>query len=164
MDGIVMDDITLDGYEEPHVSREAEGDRPPLESAGRIRVLIAEDDPGLRQVMSEVILGDPAFELIAAVADTEAAIATAAASQPDVAIVDVRMPGGGGVVATRGIIDASGHTRVIAFTGHHDESVAAEMFEAGVTGYLVKGSGIDEIVRTIHTIADCAREPENLAS
>ena len=114
-----------------------------------IRVLIAEDDPPLREVMTEVILGEPEFELVGAVGDAASAIAAAGKELPDVVIVDVRMPGGGGVAATRGILEVSPGTQVIAFTGHDDDSIAAELFDAGAAGYVVKGSPIDDIVGTI---------------
>ncbi|HWE82732.1 MAG TPA: response regulator transcription factor [Gaiellaceae bacterium] len=124
-----------------------------------VRVLIAEDDPALRLVMTEVIGTVRAFELVAAVADADEAVAVARHALPDVALVDVRMPGGGGLAATRGILQASAATRVIAFTGHDDDSVVAEMFEAGIAGYLVKGGTIEEIVATIRAAADGTLQP-----
>jgi DNA-binding NarL/FixJ family response regulator len=130
------------------------------EQLGRlIRVLIAEDDPALRLVMTEVIATVKAFELVGAVADAAEAVAAARDALPDVALIDVRMPGGGGLAATRGILEASAATRVIAFTGHDDDSVVAELFEAGVAGYLVKGGTIEEIVATIRAAADGTLEP-----
>ena len=116
-------------------------------------MVIAEDDPVLREVIVEVILGEPTFELVGAVADAEAAIAAASSLFPDVAVVDVRMPRGGGAAATRGIRDVSARTRVIALSGHNDDSIAAEMFEAAVCASSFKGGAIDEIVRTIHAAA-----------
>jgi two-component system, NarL family, nitrate/nitrite response regulator NarL len=98
---------------------------------GQIRVLIAEDDLPLREVMTEVILDEPAFELVGAVGDAGAAIELAAAELPDVVLVDVRMPAGGGLAATRGILEVSARSSVIAFTGHDDGAVATELFEAG---------------------------------
>lgn len=124
-----------------------------MTSSTPIRVLIAEDDAPLREVMTDVILSEPTFELVGAVGDAESAIAAARAELPDVVILDVRMPGGGGVAATRGIRRVSTGTSVIAFTGHDDESIVAEMLDAGVTGYLLKGSPIEEIVQTIHAVA-----------
>jgi DNA-binding NarL/FixJ family response regulator len=120
---------------------------------GQIRVLIAEDDLPLREVMTEVILDEPAFELVGAVGDGGAAIELAAAELPDVVLVDVRMPAGGGLAATRGILEVSARSSVIAFTGHDDGAVATELFEAGVSGYLVKGSSIEEIVSAIRAAA-----------
>lgn len=124
-----------------------------------IRILIAEDDPALRQVMTEVIESVAEFTLIAAVADAVEAIAVARHERPDVAVVDVRMPGGGGLAATRGILEASATTRVIAFTGHNDDSIAAEMFEAGIAGYVVKGSPVEEFVEAILAAAAGTLQP-----
>jgi DNA-binding NarL/FixJ family response regulator len=124
------------------------------ELAGRrVRVLIAEDDPGVRGVLSELIEADPGLELVGVVTDAAAVIAVAAERHPDVAIVDVRMPGGGGVFAARGIKEVSSGTKVIAFSGETNPVVTTEMFAAGAVGYLVKGSSIVTILGSIRAAA-----------
>ena len=107
----------------------------------------------MREVLVDVIGFEPTLRLVAAVRDADDAIAAAAAELPDVAVVDVRMPGGGGIAAARGIKAVSPRTSVIAFSGHHEQSVAAELSSAGVAGYLVKGSPIATIVSTIREVA-----------
>ena len=71
----------------------------------------------------------------------------------DVAIVDVRMPGGGGVTATIGIKQSSPKTRVIAFSAENDDTIKAAMVAAGASGYLVKGTAIDMILETLRDAA-----------
>jgi DNA-binding NarL/FixJ family response regulator len=115
----------------------------------RIRVLIAEDDAGVREVLVSVVRSEPAFEVAATAEDASQAILAAAESQPDVAVVDVRMPGGG-ASATRGIKLRSPNTSVIAFSAHDDPHTRQEMFDAGVDGYLVKGSLVTAIIASIH--------------
>ena len=117
--------------------------------AARIRVLIAEDDAGVREVLVSLVRSEPAFEVAATAEDAQDAILGAAENQPDVAIVDVRMPGGG-ASATRGIKLRSPHTSVIAFSAHDDPRTRQEMFDAGVDGYLVKGSLVTAIIASIH--------------
>ena len=117
-------------------------------TSSRIRVLIAEDDVGVRDVLRSVVSSESAFELSSAVANADAAILAAARDLPDVALVDVRMPGGG-ARATRGIKRASPHTRVIVFSARDDPPTRQEMFDAGADGYLVKGSLVTAIVASI---------------
>ena len=59
-----------------------------------IRVLVADDEEGVRDVLGAVIASDPALTLIGSAAEADSAIALATEEQPDVALVDVRMPGG----------------------------------------------------------------------
>jgi DNA-binding NarL/FixJ family response regulator len=115
----------------------------------RIRVLIAEDDAGVREVLASLVRSESSFELAGTAEDAPKAILAAAENQPDVAIVDVRMPGGG-ASATRGIKQRSPYTSVIAFSAHDDPHTRQEMFDAGVDGYLVKGSLVTAIIASIH--------------
>ena len=91
---------------------------------------------------------EPAFELAAIVEDADQAILAAARERPDVALVDVRMPGGG-ASAARGIKQSSPHTSVLAFSAHDDALTVREMAEAGADGYIVKGSPVTAIVASI---------------
>jgi DNA-binding NarL/FixJ family response regulator len=119
-----------------------------VEINARIRVLIAEDDEGVREILASVVRAESAFELAGTVTDAAEAILAAAQQQPDVALVDVRMPGGG-ASAARGIKQRSPHTVVLAFSAHDDALTMQEMAKAGATGYLVKGSPVATIVATI---------------
>ncbi len=118
-----------------------------------IRVLLADDDPVVLEALSALIDDEPGLELVAAVGDTGAAVEAALREQPDVALVDVRMPGGGGAEAARGIKHSSPETRVLALSAYDDRATVLEMLEAGVVGYLVKGSSIDSIMSSIQQAA-----------
>ncbi|HWE82056.1 MAG TPA: EAL domain-containing protein [Gaiellaceae bacterium] len=115
----------------------------------RLRVLIAEDDVEVRNALSELIGGEPDLEVIGAVGDALAAIEFAAEHRPDVVLLDVNMPGGGGKAAAKGIRRRSPLTKLIALTGHDDRSTVFGMLQAGVLGYLVKGGPVDEIIEAI---------------
>ena len=119
-----------------------------METHARIRVLIAEDDEGVREILASVVRSEPAFELAGSVADADQAIHLAGDAQPDVALVDVRMPGGG-PTATRGIKLRSPRTTVLAFSAHDDARTVQEMYDAGADGYIVKGSAVEAIVASI---------------
>ena len=119
-----------------------------------IRVLLAEDDPVVLEALSTLVSDEPALDLVAAVGDSAAAVEAAGLKRPDVALVDVRMPGGGGAEAARGIRRISPETRVLALSAYDDRATVLEMLEAGVVGYLVKGSSIDSIMDSIEQAAD----------
>jgi EAL domain-containing protein (putative c-di-GMP-specific phosphodiesterase class I)/DNA-binding NarL/FixJ family response regulator len=111
----------------------------------RIRVLVAEDDASVRDALEAVFRAERSVELTASVGDATGAVEAAARERPDVALVGVRMPGGG-VQAAREIRSCSPKTRVLAFTAHNDPANVLEMLEAGAVGYVVKGNSIDGIV------------------
>jgi DNA-binding NarL/FixJ family response regulator len=113
-----------------------------------LRVLIAEDDATVRLVLAALIRSEPGFDIVEAVADADAAVAVAGAELPDVAIVDVRMPGGG-ARATREIRRVSPHTSVIGFSGCSDPATVKEMLDAGAVAYVVKGSSPETIIASI---------------
>ena len=119
-----------------------------------IRVLVAEDDAAVRAALSALIGDEPSLELVAAVGDADEAIAVAERERPDVVLLDVRMPGGGGTHAARGIKRASPETRMLALSAYEDRDTVLEMVEAGVAGYLVKGSTIEKIVSSIERAAN----------
>src|SRR5262245_20437884 len=119
-----------------------------MEPSTRIRVLIAEDDEGVREILASVVRAEPAFALAGTAEDAAHASEGAARGLPDVALVDVRMPGGG-AEATRGIKALSPHTRVLAFSAHDDALTMQQMSAAGADGYIVKGSPVTTIVATI---------------
>ncbi len=113
-----------------------------------IRVLVAEDDPDVREALVTLIACEQTLELAAAVDNATQAVEAATREQPDVALVDVRMPGGG-PTAVRGIKRRSPETRVLAFSAAEDRATVLEMLEAGVVGYLVKGSSVQSILDSI---------------
>src|SRR4029453_15304829 len=80
-------------------------------------------------------------------------IAMAERDRPDVALVDVKMPAGGGPRAAREIGRLSPTTRVIALSAFEDRPTVLEMLRAGAVGYLVKGTAAEEIVGSIKRVA-----------
>ena len=117
-----------------------------------IRVLIAEDEEPLRAAIADLVASEAELEVVAAVASAEEAIAAAAELTPDVALVDVRMPGGG-AAAARGIGERSPKTRIVALSAYEDQATVVEMLRAGAVGYLVKGIAAVEVVEAIRRAA-----------
>jgi EAL domain-containing protein (putative c-di-GMP-specific phosphodiesterase class I)/AmiR/NasT family two-component response regulator len=117
-----------------------------------IRVLIADDEPALRVALADLLAQEDDVVVIGAAGDADEAIALAGHEHPDVALVDVSMPAGGGPHAAREIARCSPDTRVIALSAFEDRPTVLEMLRAGAVGYLVKGTASEEIVGSIQKV------------
>lgn len=114
-----------------------------------IEVLIAEDEGAVREALAELVASDSGMHVAGTAADAEEAIELADRIHPDVALVDVKMPGGGGPRAAREIRERSPDTHVVALSAYEDRRTVLEMLRAGVVGYIVKGTPAEEILYTI---------------
>jgi DNA-binding NarL/FixJ family response regulator len=114
-----------------------------------VRVLIADDDPVMRMLLTAILARDPELTLAGEAEDADEAVAEAERLAPDVALLDVEMPGGGGVAAARAIRERAPGVRVLALSGHEADAARAEMAAAGAVGYVVKGAPPEEIVGAI---------------
>src|SRR5262245_60934198 len=121
-----------------------------------IRVLIADDNADLRDALASLIGSDVDLELAAAAGDAHEAIELAARVQPDVALVDARMPGGGGVAAAQGIAARSPQTTIVALSA---SSLLPPALEPLVSGWIVKGIRAREILSSIKRYADSRPSP-----
>jgi PAS domain S-box-containing protein len=115
----------------------------------RVTVLVADDDAAVRQALSDLISDEPGLTLVAVAASADEAIQLAAEHRPAVALLDVRMPGGGGLRAAREIAVCSPGTRVLTLSAYEERAGVYEMMEVGSAGYLVKGSSDVELVEAI---------------
>ena len=127
---------------------------PRTDAPERIRVLVADDEPALRGALAELLAQEEHVFLVGAAADADEAIELAQREQPDVALVDVKMPAGGGPRAAREIQRLSPATRVIALSAFEDRPTVLEMLRAGAVGYLVKGTAAEDIVGSIRRVAE----------
>jgi PAS domain S-box-containing protein len=115
-------------------------------------VLLAEDEEPLRSAISDLVSSEAGLEVVGMAADASEAIELAEATKPDVALVDVRMPGGG-PEAARGIREVSPGTRIAALSAYEDKTTVQEMLGSGAVAYLVKGISPVEIVEAIRRAA-----------
>jgi len=123
----------------------------------RFTVLIADDDPMIRMALSEVLAAEADLSVIATAEDAEEAAALAAHHTPDVAVLDVRMPGGGGTHAAREIRIHSPRTQLLVFSAYDDTGVADELKRLGVREYLIKGVTNAEIVSAVRRAGAAVR-------
>jgi EAL domain-containing protein (putative c-di-GMP-specific phosphodiesterase class I)/CheY-like chemotaxis protein len=120
---------------------------------GTIRVLIADDEAVLRTALADLVSSDYDFDLVAVAGDADEAIQLAEETLPDVALVDVRMPGGGGLRVAEELRGRLPDTRVLAHTAVDDRATVVRMLESGAVGYLVKGTQPSEILGAIRRAA-----------
>ncbi len=116
------------------------------------RVLIADDDPDSRALLSEILNDEPSVQLVGTANDAEEAAKLAAVVSADVAIVDWRMPAGGGAYAVKRIKEEQPETRVIALTGMDPTQASYDMMSAGADGFLGKDSSPQQIIDSIRSV------------
>jgi EAL domain-containing protein (putative c-di-GMP-specific phosphodiesterase class I)/DNA-binding NarL/FixJ family response regulator len=121
---------------------------------GRIRLMLADDEAPLLDAMCELVSTDRYIDVVGTARDVGEAIDLAELHEPDVALLDVRMPGGGGSRAAREIRRRSPETRIVALSASTDPRTVASMVRAGAMGYVGKDQPADEVLRAIHRSVD----------
>ena len=116
---------------------------------GRFRVLIAEDEASLREALVELVTADPDLEVVAAAKDAFEAAELATGGRLDVALLDVKMPGGGAHAATE-LRRIQPGLPIVAYSAYQDRATVLEMLRAGAISFVVKGTAPEAILRTIH--------------
>ena len=117
--------------------------------AGVIRVLVVDDHTLFRRGLIALLAGDTRFEIVAEAGDANEAHRRAAATQPDVVLLDNHMPGVSGVAALAGFKAAAPAARVLMLTVSEDESDLAAALRGGARGYLLKTMKSDMLVSAI---------------
>ncbi len=117
-----------------------------------IRVLVADDHPFFRDGLRMLLEGAPDMDLVGEATTGDEVIAMAAQLQPDVILMDIRMPGPDGIEATRRILTASPHIGVIVVTMYEDDESVFSAMRAGARGYLLKGADRDDMLRAIRGV------------
>jgi DNA-binding NarL/FixJ family response regulator len=115
----------------------------------RVRVLVVDDSPTTRNLLREALSLAGGIEVVGEANDGEEAVSWAAELEPDVVLMDVRMPKGDGVQAAREITARHPGTKIVALTWLDDPSTVREMLAAGAMGYVVKGGTMDELSAAI---------------
>jgi len=120
----------------------------------KIRILIADDHPLFRDGMHGLLDSVPDTEVVGEAATGDEAIALAASLQPDVILMDIKMPGINGIQATREIVHTSPHIGILVVTMLEDDDSVFAAMRAGACGYLLKGANQAEILRAIRAVAN----------
>lgn len=118
----------------------------------RIRILIADDHAVVREGLARMIADQPDMRVVAETADGEAAIAAAVSCEPHVALLDMRMPGLGGVAAIRRMREQAPRTRVLVLSMYEEPHYVRAALAAGAHAYLGKRTGSAELLGTIRRL------------
>jgi DNA-binding NarL/FixJ family response regulator len=110
-----------------------------------IRVLLVDDEPMFLQALSALLDHDERVEIVGAADTSRRAIELARDEHPDVALVDLAMPGMNGFELTKALLANEPALRVLAVSGLSHESDVAQALEAGATAFLLKGGLYDEV-------------------
>jgi DNA-binding NarL/FixJ family response regulator len=121
-------------------------------SVNTIRVLIADDHPVFRSGIRAILEGEPDTEVVGEAATADASVSLAKQHRPDVVVMDLHMPGIGGIEATRRIV-AAGLAKVLVVTMLEDDATVVEAVRAGAAGYVLKGAGGPELLRALRAVA-----------
>ena len=119
-----------------------------------IRVLLADDHAILREGLVMLVNSQPGIEVVAQASTTEEAVQLAQSAHPDVAVLDVSMPGGGGVAATEAIRASCPDVRVLVLTRHSDRAYVQRLMQAGANGYVLKKSAAETLLHAIRVVAE----------
>ena len=118
-----------------------------------IRVIVADDQEPVRTGLRLLLEAQPGIEVVGEAADGVEAVRLAQRVRPDVALVDIRMPGLNGIEVVRRLTHDLEHTRILVLTMHAEEEYVLHVVRAGASGFLLKDSATNELLGAVRALA-----------
>ena len=118
-----------------------------------IRVAVVDDEELVRDGLAAIVGSAPDLEVVATAGDADSALESVRRTSPDVVLMDVRMPGRDGIVATREIVALGGQTRVLVLTTVELDEVVLAALRAGASGFLLKSVPREQLWGGIRAVA-----------
>jgi RNA polymerase sigma factor (sigma-70 family) len=118
-----------------------------------VRVLLVDDDALMRAGLAAILSSDATIEVVGEATDGHEAIERVRQVRPDVALMDIRMPGLDGIAATREAVAAVPETRVVILTTFEQDDYIFGALTAGASGFLLKRTSPEELIAAIHAVA-----------
>ncbi|RME71955.1 MAG: DNA-binding response regulator [Verrucomicrobia bacterium] len=118
------------------------------------RVVIVEDQTAIREMLAEILRHDTEFEIVGEAGDGQTGLKVILEKQPDLIILDARLPELNGIELLRRVTRTLRRVRVLVFSGNENPVLVREMLEAGAHGFVEKTAGLAELKRGIQTVAD----------
>jgi len=122
-------------------------------SSPSLRVLLADDHPVVLAGMKALVSADAGLEVIGEARDGHTALRLATELRPDIAVIDISMPGLNGIHVAEMLRTACPDCKVLILTVHEDSSYLRQLLEVGVSGYVLKRSASEELIRAIIAVA-----------
>jgi DNA-binding NarL/FixJ family response regulator/signal transduction histidine kinase len=117
-----------------------------------IRVMIVDDHPLVRRGLREKLVRAGGFEVVAEATTGEEAVRMVPLSRPEIVLMDLNLPGIGGIEATRRITSGAPHVRVLALSAEPEDDVLLEVLEAGGSGFVRKASAAEDLIPALETV------------
>ena len=118
-----------------------------------IKVMLVDDHAVVRMGFKLLLESDPAIAVVAEAESGEQGIKLYQEHKPDVVVMDITMPGMGGLEAIDRIKAKDEHARILVLSAHEDSVHPKRVLNAGAIGYLTKRSAAEELIKAIHTVA-----------
>lgn len=120
-------------------------------------ILLVDDHPVVREGYRRLLERQPSYRIVAEADSAASAYQAYRTAAPDIVIMDLSLPGAGGLEAVRHIRQWDKHARILVFTMHSGAGFALKAFEAGASGYVTKSSDAGELIRAVAIVAQGGR-------
>jgi two-component system, NarL family, response regulator DesR len=118
-----------------------------------IRLVVADDHPAILDAVSRFLESERGFELVGRAGDGETALQVIGETQPEMALLDIRMPGIGGIEIAEKLQSSSSPTSVVLYTAYPERALLLAALDVGVRGFILKEAPLDELVRALRIVA-----------
>jgi two-component system NarL family response regulator len=122
-------------------------------AAGYLKVLVADDHPVVRRALVDVINNEPDMRVICESGNGRDAATKAIAEEPDVCLLDLRMPGMDGIQAMKSILERVPNARLVIFSSYNTQEDVYRAIEAGAQGYVLKEAPVEDIIASVRAVA-----------
>ncbi|KAB2968698.1 MAG: response regulator transcription factor [Zoogloea sp.] len=119
----------------------------------KLRIVLTDDHRMFRDTLRRVLDDEPGLTVVGEAGDGAEALQVVGELQPDVMLLDIGLPGMSGIEVARQIQRRHPRVKVIALTGHSERPFVEEMMRAGALGYVLKSTGVDELLRALRAVA-----------
>ena len=119
-----------------------------------IKVMIVDDHELVRTGITRILNDAPGIKVVGEASSGEEALTLVKQCEPEVLLMDVSMPGIGGLEATRKLVLSDPGLKIIVVSSYSEEPYPSRMLEAGASGYLTKGCAVDEIIKAIKAVVN----------